>query len=149
MGADEFPFRYSDSHLGNRWGLWETGRLQFPIQAAGVLRTFSNSWDSKGLYVFRRSTWGVLGFILDTETYSQARAQWLKHKRQRLSLSIRVPLWPVHWPSVIRTVSEVEKIMFQHEASFGVEGSDACASKQQMPPPPTLPILGHLLDCAQ
>lgn len=33
----QFPFRYSVSHLGNRWGLWESANLQFPMQAAGVV----------------------------------------------------------------------------------------------------------------
>lgn len=46
----------SVSHLGNQWGLWETARLQFPTQAAGVVEAVLHSWDRRVVPV-----WFVLG----------------------------------------------------------------------------------------
>ncbi len=50
------------SHWGNQWGLWETVRLQFPSQAAGVVEAMLTLMGQKSSLGGRgASTWGALG----------------------------------------------------------------------------------------
>ena len=53
----------SVSHLGNRWGLWETARLQFPVLAAGVVEAMLTLVGQREVCLGGRGacTWGALG----------------------------------------------------------------------------------------
>ncbi len=100
----------SVSHLGNRWGLWETARLQFPMQAAGVVEALltlmgqgmcvwgvgvhvpGELWAhhiSLELLLYTCNVWFTWG---KTHTHTHTHTQ----RRGLLLLSVHMPLWPLH-----------------------------------------------------
>lgn len=102
--------------------IWETdgdcGRLRgsnSPCRLQVWWRPCLYSWDRRvGVHVPGEFWAHHISLVLLLYTYT-IRFTW--SNPQTKNTAPHVPLWPIHWPGVIRVVSELDKMLFQHETS--------------------------------